>query len=180
LTRYSLKTGDRIDFGKENSLTFIFQVSNGSNISNHSSTKNTSSGLPAATNRLKDEEEANIALFTKLLGLGLMLGGLGFLCSSIVIGSFGVLPAIPAVVGGIAGVLTLQNGGIFRNLGWVWIAIGVAVTLLLGGVVIVPMTLLSFLLASGSFSAGYQLFTAGKVLDIDWFMLKKLIKKNKR
>ncbi len=41
LTRYSLKTGDRIDFGKENSLTFIFQVSNGSNISNHSSTKNT-------------------------------------------------------------------------------------------------------------------------------------------
>jgi hypothetical protein len=45
-----------------------------------------------------------------------------------------------------------------------------------GGVAIVPMTLFSFLLAGGSFSAGYQLFTDGKIFNLNPLALKEVMR----
>lgn len=73
-----------------------------------------------------------------------MLAGLGFLTSSLVIGSFGFIVNVPLVALGIGGILTLTYGGSNRNFGWVLIGIGVAIAILSGGIIIVPITLFSF------------------------------------
>jgi hypothetical protein len=46
-----------------------------------------------------------------------------------------------------------------------------------GGIVLHSMTLLSFLLAFSAFSAGYQLFTSGRVSAVDWVPLKGILRK---
>lgn len=73
LTRHQLNIGDRIDLCKDNQVTFIFQLA-----------KNVST--PAR--KAEDDEEEQVALFTKLLGLALLLGALGFLSSSVVLDTY--------------------------------------------------------------------------------------------
>ncbi|HEY9612606.1 FHA domain-containing protein, partial [Allocoleopsis sp.] len=162
LTQHKLKLGDKIDLGKENQVTFLFQLSN---------------NTPPVTSKAEEEEE-HVALFTKLVGLALMLGGLAFLSYSVVLGTFTILylPAMGSVLLVIAGVLTLTYGRANRNLGWILITVGVVMAFLSGGIVLQSMTLLSFLLAFGAISAGYQLFTAGKILNYNLFDLKKMFK----
>jgi len=46
-----------------------------------------------------------------------------------------------------------------------------------GGIVLPSITLLSFLLEFGAFSAGYQLFTSGRVSVIDLLPLKGILRK---
>jgi hypothetical protein len=163
LTQYQLKLGDRIDLGKGNQLTFLFQLS-----------KN----IPPITNEAEKEEEYHVELFTKFIGLALMLGGIAFLSSSVVLGTFTImyLPAMGSILLVIAGVLTLTYGRANRNLGWILITVGVVMAFASGGIVLQSMTLLSFLLAFGAISAGYQLFTAGKILNYNLFDLKKILK----
>jgi hypothetical protein len=168
LTRYQLNWGDRIDLGKEGNFTFLFQVKD---------SPINSFPVPVVSSREESDEEFQVSFFTKLIGLGLMLGGLGFLSSSIIIGSAGLIYNTPLVVLGIAGILALNYGGSNRNLGWVLIGVGLAIAIASGGIAIVPMTLLSFLLATGSFSTGYQLFTAGKVFNYNPLALKQVFKK---
>jgi O-antigen ligase len=162
LTRYSLKVGDRIDFGKDNKVTFLFQLAN---------------NVPAAASKAENEEEEQVALFTKILGLALMLGGLAFLAGSIVIGSPVWIYNSPLILLSIAGVITLTNGGSYRNLGWFLIGIGIAITIASGGILILPIGLLPFLLAVAAFSGGYQLFTSGKILNHNLLSLKEILKK---
>lgn len=163
LTQHQLKLGDRIDLGKENQVTFLFQLSE---------------NIPPITSKAEEEEEEHVALFTKLIGLALMLGGIAFLSSSVVLGTFTILylPAMGSVLLVIAGVLTLTYGRANRNLGWILITVGVVMAFLSGGIVLQSMTLLSFLLAFGAISAGYQLFTAGKILNYNLFDLKNMFK----
>ena len=163
LTQHKLKLGDRIDLGKENQVTFLFQLSN---------------NTPLVTSEAEKEEEEHVALFTKLVGLALMLGGIAFLSSSVILGTLSImyLPAMGSVLLVIAGVLTLTYGRANRNLGWILITIGVVMAFLSGGIVLQSMTLLSFLLAFGAISAGYQLFTAGNILNYNLFDLKKMFK----
>jgi hypothetical protein len=142
--------GDRIDLGKEGNFTFLFQVKDSPINSFH---------VPVVSSREESDEEFQVSFFTKLVGLGLMLGGLGFLSSSIVI--TGVLHS-PLILLAVVGVLVLTYGGSNRNFGWVFIATGIAIAIATGLILLVPISLLSFLLATGAFSAGYQLFTAGK------------------
>lgn len=159
LTRYSLKVGDRIDFGKDNKVTFLLQLAN---------------NVPGATSKAEDEEEEQVALFSKFLGLALMLGGLAFLAGSITIG--GILNA-PLVMLSVTGILVLNYGGSIRHLGWVLIGLGVTLAIATGTIVLAPITLLALLLAGSAASAGYQLFTSGKVLDYNIFSLKEILKK---
>lgn len=163
-TRYSLKLRDRIDLGKENKVTFLFQLANNN---------------PVNSSKAEDEEKEQVDIFTKLLGLGLMLGGLAFLSSSVVLGTFTILylPALGSVLFVIAGVLTLSYGRANRNLGWILITVGVVMAFASGGIVLQSMTLLSFLLAFGAISSGYQLFTSGKVLSYNLLSLKKVLNK---
>lgn len=162
LTQYQLKLGDRIDLGKENQVTFLFQLS-----------KN----IPPIINEAEKEEEDHVAVFTKLAGLALMLGGLAFLAGSIVIGSPIWIYNSPLLALSIAGVLTLTNGGSFRHLGWFLIGIGIAIAFASGGILILPIGLLPFLVAVSAFSVGHQLFTSGKVLSYNLLSIKEFFKK---
>lgn len=76
-----------------------------------------------------------------------------------------------------AGVLTLTYGRADRNLGWILITVGVVMAFASGGIVLHSMTLLSFLVAFSAFSAGYQLFTSGRVSAVDWVPLKGILRK---
>jgi len=162
LTSQALKLGDRINLGKENQVTFLFQLTN---------------NVPTSERQTEndDDEQEQVALFTRLLGLALMLGGLGFLSSSIVLGSFTLMyiPALGSILVVTAGVLTLTYGRANRNLGWILIAVGVVAAFASGGIVLHSMTLLSFLLAFAGMSAGYQLFTAGSVSVADLLPFKR-------
>lgn len=164
LTPYDLKLGDRIDLGKDNKVTFIFQVKN---------------NVSTTTNKAEVKEEEQVALFTKIVGLALMLGGICFLSSSIVLGTFTImyLPAMSSVLLVIAGVLTLTYGRDNHNLGWILITVGLVMAFASGGIVLQSMTLLSFLLAFGAISAGYQLFTDGRVSAVNWLPLKGILRK---
>ncbi len=70
-TPYPLQLGDRIGLGKENQVTFVFQFSTNS---------------PAIESKSTKDTQKLMGLFAKLLGSSLMLVGLGFLSSSIMIG----------------------------------------------------------------------------------------------
>jgi len=122
-------------------------------------------------------EEEHVALFTKFIGLALMIGGLAFLAGTIVIGSPVWIYNTPLIALSIAGVFTLTNGGSFRNLGWFLIGIGIVIAIGSGGILILPIGLLPFLLAVSAFSAGYQLFTSGKVLSYNLLSIKEIFKK---
>ncbi|HEY9674446.1 MAG TPA: FHA domain-containing protein [Waterburya sp.] len=166
LMPYRLNLGDRIDLGQDKRVTFIFQLVH------HAPT-------PTRRAEYKEDEKEQVALFTKLTGLALMLGGIGFLSSSVVLGTFTILylPALGSIVLVIAGVFTLTYGCDYRNLGWILITVGVVMAFASGGIVLHSMTLLSFLLAFGVISGGYQLFTAGRVSAVDLIPLKEMLKK---
>jgi pSer/pThr/pTyr-binding forkhead associated (FHA) protein len=151
-----LNPGDRIDLGKDKQVTFIFQL-----------TQNITTASKA-----KKQKEEQVAIFPKLLGLGLMFGGLEFLARSISIG--GILHA-PLIFLSIAGILFLQYGGVNRNFGWALIGIGVAIAITTKTLILTPVTLLNLLLTVSSFSAGYQLFIAGKVSKCNFLSLKKVL-----
>jgi hypothetical protein len=129
--------------------------------------------ITTTSSKAEDEEEEQVAIFTKLLGVGLMLGGLGFLARSISIG--GSLHD-PLIFLSIAGILFLQYGGINRNFGWALIGIGVAMDIATKNLILTPITLLNFLLFISAFSAGYQLFNAGNVFNYNFLSLKRIIK----
>jgi pSer/pThr/pTyr-binding forkhead associated (FHA) protein len=158
LTLYDLRQGDRIDLGKKDKVTFLFQLP-----------KN----IPVTTSKAEDEEEEHVALLTKLLGLGLMLGGLGFLVGSIIIG--GILHG-PLIVLTIAGLVVLNYRATNPNLGRFSIGIGLAIAIATGTIILLPLTLLPFLLGISAFSAGYQLFTSGKILNYNLLSLKRVLK----
>ena len=166
LMPYRLNVGDTIDLGKDNTVTFIFQLVH---------------NAPTPTRRAEDEDDAKeqVAIFTKLTGLALMLGGIGFLSSSVVLGTFSImyLPALGSIVLVTAGVLTLTYGRDYRNLGWILITMGVVMAFASGGIVLHSMTLLSFLLAFSAISAGYQLFTDGRVSAVELIPLKGIIRR---
>ena len=171
--RYSLNPGDKIDLGQGNKFTFIFlEAQNFVPPSNTPAATVTPNSNSAAT-----AVESQVVLIGKLLGLVLMLAGLGFLSSSLVIGSVGFIYNTPLVVLGIAGILTLSYGGSNRRFGWVLIGIGVAIAIGSGGIAIVPITVFSFLLAFGAFSTGYQLFTTGKIWDFNPLSLIEVLRK---
>jgi pSer/pThr/pTyr-binding forkhead associated (FHA) protein len=162
LTNHQLHPGDRIDFGKDNKITFLFQRS---------------SNTPNNNYKAENKEEEHVTFVSKLLGLVLMLGGLVFLAGSIVIGSPVWIYNSPLIALSIAGVFILTNGGLFRHLGWFLIGIGIVIAIGSGGIFILPIGLLPFLLAVSAFSVGYQLFTSGKVLSYNLLSIKEVFKK---
>ena len=119
------------------------------------------------------DEEFHATILTKLVGLAMMIGGLCFLAANIAIG--GILNA-PLVIPSVFGILILIYGGQNRIFGWVLIAIGVALAIGTGTIFLAPISLLTFLLAASCCSAGYQLFTSGKILDFNPLALKEVLK----
>ncbi len=154
--RSPLNPGDKIDFGKDNLVTFVFQPSN---------------NIPVATSSAADDEQAT--LITKLTGSALMLAGFAFLNSSLIFS----LVASPLVVLGILGILTLNYGGSKRHLGWVLIGSGVAIAVITGRIFLIPIVIGSIVAGLAAIAAGYQFLTIGKVENFNLLSLKGIFKK---
>jgi hypothetical protein len=102
-------------------------------------------------------------ILTRLIGLGLMLAGIGFLASCLILGTFHLtyLPASGSLLLSIAGILALTK--LRASWGWILITVGIVIAFASGGIIITSTSLLSFMLAFGALSVGYQLFTSGRV-----------------
>jgi hypothetical protein len=102
-------------------------------------------------------------ILTRLLGLGLLLGGVGFLSSSVILGTFTLayLPASGSVLLCVGGVLVLTK--LHQSWGWIPITVGIIIAFSSGGIIVTSTSLLSFMLAFGCLSLGYQLFTTGRI-----------------
>ncbi|MEM7726557.1 MAG: hypothetical protein AAF208_09310 [Cyanobacteria bacterium P01_A01_bin.45] len=103
-------------------------------------------------------------IFTRLLGLALMLGGISGLANQIRITTSGYMINAPAVFLCALGVLMLVYGGeSIQNWAWGIIAFGIILTLAKGGIVIVSTTLMTFLICFLAMACGYKLLTRGKL-----------------
>ncbi|MEH2375319.1 FHA domain-containing protein [Nostoc sp.] len=160
-----LQPGDRVSLGQGDKITFMFRVQEHS----ASPTKNPppNSAPTKITNpAIAKQEEDQVVLASKLIGLGLILAGITFLSTSIYISVY--LRSTPGILLCMGGVVALNWGGRDHRklLGWVLIGIGIA--LFIGsGVVIGSVSLFSMLVSFAGISCGYQLFTTGKVFNFN-------------
>ena len=168
-TRYRLNLEDRIDFCKGGQVTFILQPQK--KVHPISTPSSNSAGIASTPSSTQPDEEAQATILSKFIGLGLMLLGIGILSTNIYISVF--FRSTPGVVLCIAGVIALNYGREQRKWGWVLIGIGIAL-ILVSGVVIASISLFSILGSFACLAAGYQLFTSGKVFDIDFFKVKRM------
>ena len=101
----------------------------------------------------------------KLIGFALLIAGVYFLSSNIILGNCWLrdIRATGSVLTFAGGVLALTLSRETSNVGWLAVAIGIVLSFASGCIHIVPTTLGYFLLAFVSLSAGYQMYTTGRV-----------------
>ncbi|MDZ8104736.1 MAG: FHA domain-containing protein [Nostoc sp. DedQUE12a] len=164
-----LQPGDRVSFGQGDKITFMFRVRQHS----VSGTNSAPTKITAPTTS-KQQQEDQVILASKLIGLGLILAGITFLSTSIYVSIY--LRSTPGILLCMGGVLALNWGGRDnRKLGWVLIGIGIAL-FLASGVVIGSVSLFSMLVSFAGISCGYQLFSTGKVFNFNPLTLQ-IVKK---
>ncbi len=101
-------------------------------------------------------------LFNRLLGFGLMFGGIGVLAKSIFITTGGFMIAAPTVIFCTIGILIIVYGGAISNWGWGVIGVGIVVTLSKAGIRVGSTTLFTFLLCFLAIASGFKLITRGR------------------
>ncbi|MDM9381476.1 FHA domain-containing protein [Chlorogloeopsis sp. ULAP01] len=163
-THHPLKLGDKIDLGQGSKVTFIFR---------HKQQDKTNIGY--ISNPTVIQPQNRVDRTSKILGASLMVAGILILAASTQVGFF---VRLPGVLLSITGVSVLVVGRVNRIIGWLLIFGGIAVIAFTGGI-FASINLLSVLVASALFAAGYQLFTSGKVWKYDLQTLQTLVKKHK-
>ena len=168
-----LHPGDRVSFGQGDKITFMFRVQQHSPSATKNPTPNSApTKITAPTTSKEDEDQ--VILASKLIGLGLILAGITFFSTSIYVSVY--LRSTPGILLCMGGVVALNWGGRDnRKLGWVLIGIGIAL-FIASGVVIGSVSLFSMLVSFTAISCGYQLFTTGKVFNFNPLTLQ-IIKK---
>ena len=109
-------------------------------------------------------------LLIKIIGLGLLVVGIYFFAQNIIFVSsyhryfYRQAPATISIFAIMSGIFSLL---FFRretgNLGWFFLAIGLVLVFLSGGVFFKPTSLWNLLVALGALVSGYQLLNTGKV-----------------
>ncbi|MBE9004554.1 FHA domain-containing protein [Fortiea sp. LEGE XX443] len=164
-----INLGDRINLGQGHNVTFIFH-----NKLEHSQNLLPTANITEIAPQIVEQNRPNVASkTTKLVGLTLIVASIVILTANIRIGVFF---RIPGVILCVAGIFVLCQQRINRNLGWVLIALGIAVMIFTGNI-FASVNLLLLLATSALFVVGYLLFTTGKILGHDWRSLQQLINK---
>lgn len=123
-----IKFGDKISFGQGNKVSFIFRQQGGS-----APTRIVTNEDEQGSDDTNSESE-EITIASKLLGLGLIIGGITFLSINIRVGVY--LRSAPGTILCIVGVILLNYGGKDkRRLGWILIGLGIAVFIASGVVI---------------------------------------------
>ncbi|MBE9038205.1 FHA domain-containing protein [aff. Roholtiella sp. LEGE 12411] len=164
-TPYQVDLGDRIDLGQGGKVTFILQAKPQYQQNPLLSTIQSESA--------GNQRKISVDKTTKLVGLALMIAGVVILAASIQVGIFFRIPGILLCCAGVSVILLRR---INPNLGWILIALGIAVVAFTGNI-LASVNLLVILVSSALFFGGYQVFTTGKILDYDLRSLQALIKK---
>lgn len=107
-------------------------------------------------------------ILTRLSGLALMCAGIASLANSIIIITPKPIGA-PAVLLCVCGILTLIYSSSHSREGWILIGLGIVVTFASGVIILVPTSLLAFMLGFLGFSMGFQLFTTGRIRGLRLF-----------
>ncbi|GBE90700.1 FHA domain-containing protein [Nostoc cycadae] len=164
---HHLKVGDRIDLGQGHSVTFIFQ-----NSPTHPPNLLTSAQITQIAPQLVEQNKSIVVdKTTKLIGLTLIVASIVISTANIRIGIFF---GLPSVILCFVGIFVLCQQRINRNLGWILIALGIAIMIFTGRI-FASVNLLLLLLTSTLFFTGYLLFTTGKIFGYDWRSLQKII-----
>ncbi len=162
-----LNTGDRIDLGQGNKITFIFQHKQIRSIPVTGSITNIQT--PISNRRITNKVNQR----SKFIGLALMVAAIAILTGSI---NVGIAFHLPAVIVCMVGVYLLLRQDINKNLGWLFIAIGIGL-IVFTGYAFANVNLLVFIAASTLFICGYQLFDSGAIFGYNLRSLRNLIKK---
>ncbi|WP_044499869.1 FHA domain-containing protein [Nostoc sp. PCC 7107] len=166
---HTLKIGDRIDLGQGHSVTFIFQ-----NSPTHPQNLLTSAQITQISPQLvKQNKPIVVDKTTKLLGLTLIVASIVISTANIRIGIFF---GLPSVILCFVGIFVLCQQRINPNLGWILIALGIAIMIFTGRL-FASVNLLLLLVTSALFFIGYLLFTTGKIFGYDWRSLPQIINK---
>ncbi|RUR80245.1 FHA domain-containing protein [Chlorogloeopsis fritschii PCC 9212] len=170
-THYSLKPGDKIDLGQNSKVTFIFRHKQ----QDQTNIGSISNPTVIQTQQIDNQNQHRVDRTSKILGASLIVAAILILAASTQVGFF---VRLPGVLLSIAGVAVLVVGRVNRIIGWLLILGGIAVIAFTGGI-FASINLLSVLVASALFAAGYQLFTSGKVWKYDLQTLQVLVKKHR-
>lgn len=168
--RYLLNLGDKIDFGSENKVTFVFQYKHQSQQTAIVTNQPTTIEAQAINNQqpLKAVDRK-----TKFVGLALMsVGTLIFAANT----RIGLSLGFPTILLWIGGVFILIQRPINRNWGWGLIGLGTAL-LLFSGRLFTSFNFLALLVSASLIFTGYQLFKNGKVFGYGLNSVKGLFKK---
>lgn len=164
-TRYPLQIGDRIDLGRGSKVSFILQYKQ-----NH--TQNVPLMQPGVAAYTR---QTQVDRTSKLLGSVLIVASVLILAASTQVGLF---VRLPGVLISIAGVVVLLVVRVNRIIGWLLILGGIAVIAFTGGM-FASVNLLAVLVACALLTAGYQLFTTGKVWKYDLPTLQGFVKQRR-
>lgn len=169
----TLNPGDIIVLGQGDKVTFLFRVKQNRTSETANATPN--SAPTRITSPTTSQEEKEVALANKLIGIGLILAGVTFLSTSLYVSIY--FRSTPAILLCMAGVVTLNwSGRDNRILGWVLIGIGIA--LFIGsGVVVSSVSLIPMLISFAAIACGIQLLRTGKVFNFNPLTLQQGIKK---
>ncbi|MBD2440169.1 FHA domain-containing protein [Nostoc sp. FACHB-110] len=158
---YDLNLGDRIDLGQGHKVTFIFQYKQ-PNLLASSHLTHIDQHQPTVVNQT-----------TKLVGLTLMVASIVILTASI---NVGIILRIPGIILCVTGIFVLCQPRSYRQLGWILIALGIAVIIFTGNI-FASVNLLLLLVTSALFFAGYLIFTTGKIFGYDLRFFQRLMHK---
>jgi pSer/pThr/pTyr-binding forkhead associated (FHA) protein len=160
--RYPLTLGDKIDLGHGNRVTFIFlhkqnTVHQPDTILNHPGTVIQIEFLAGSTTK-----KSFIDGFSKPIGLvAIAVGVLALIVNT----KTGVFILIPSIILSLVGVVVLTRRSAYRHSGWIFIALGIILILLIGNA-FSPVSIFVILASYALLIAGYQLFSTGKILNI--------------
>ena len=101
----------------------------------------------------------------KLVGFALLIAGVYFLSSNIILGNCWLrdIRATGSVLAFAGGVLALTFSRETSNVGWLSVTVGIVLSFASGCIHIAPTTVWYFFLAFVSLSAGYQMYTTGRL-----------------
>lgn len=101
-------------------------------------------------------------VLNRLLGFGLLLGGISVLAQRLYVTTRGFTIDAPTIILCVIGAIILVYGGEFKKFGWVAVVIGILMPLIKAGVAVASTTLFTFILCFLAIVYGFRLITGGK------------------
>lgn len=155
--KYKLQFQDKIELGKNNQVTFIFQ---NSHLSGDSQVNQSDLTKLQSANQVNSQIKP-VTTINRFFGSVLMVASVIILAGNIHIG---FMIRIPSILLFLSGITVLFMNKKYSDLGWILIFIGI-LAILFTGIFFATTNLLILLCSFILFFTGYQLFNTSKILN---------------